>query len=119
MVRLLLLALTLQVSLPVIEGIAPVSLAPAGSLGADLSASLCHDASANQPAEGNRHEAGRHCLLCLPLVGDHAAPAADQVLSAPSAAIIAMVSATERTHRRLTRHILASSRAPPSSPRTT
>jgi len=119
--RLLVVAFALQLALPGIEGMAPVSLARPGTITADLTASLCHDASADHggfPPAGDEHHGAGHCLFCLPLIGAHAVPGSDiAVIPLPPSRRIAVLAAPDIPGRPTQRHILASSRAPPSGPR--
>ena len=114
-VRLLLLALSLQIALPMVEGLAAAPLELANSFSADLSASLCHDAAAGQPTApvGDASRASGHCLFCLPLVGDHATQTGELAIPVPQAEAAALLVVSHQRERPSSQYVLAHSRAPP------
>ena len=115
-VRLLLLALSVQIAIPLMDGLAAAPLDRAGSFSADLSSSLCHDASADEqgaPAGGESSHQSRHCLFCLPLVGGHATQTAEFAVPAPKAEAVAVVAVGDQRQPLAAHYVLAHSRAPP------
>ncbi|TAN57355.1 MAG: hypothetical protein EPN20_17420 [Magnetospirillum sp.] len=114
-VRLLLLALSLQIAIPVVDGLAAVSLDRVDAFTADLSNSLCHDGSANEggaPA-GNAPVQSRHCLFCLPLAGDHATQTVEFAVPAPKVVAVAAIAVGDQREAVSPPYVLAHSRAPP------
>ena len=114
-VRLLLLALSLQLSIPLVDGVAPVSLAPAGSFAADLGHSLCHDTSDGEHGAPVSDESNHacHCLFCLPLLGAHATPGIEFTLPVPRLATAVAIAIGDQRQPAATHYILARGRAPP------
>jgi len=115
-VRLLLLALSLQLAVPLVDGLAAASLDRAGSFAADLGNSLCHDASADEhgaPPAGGESAQSRHCLFCLPLMGGHATQVAEFAVPVPKAEAAAVPAAGDQRQPAAAHYVLAHSRAPP------
>lgn len=115
-VRLLLLALSLQLAIPLVDGLAAASLERAGSFAADLGNSLCHDASADEhgaPPAGGEAAQSHHCLFCLPLMSGHATQVAEFAVPAPTAEAAAVPATGDQRQPAASAYVLAHSRAPP------
>ncbi|MDO8608029.1 MAG: hypothetical protein Q7R40_15955 [Phaeospirillum sp.] len=111
-VRLLLLALSLQIALPVVDGLASVRI---DSFTADLNSSLCHDGSVETPGAPAQDTSrqSRHCLFCLPLTGDHATQTAEFSIPAPKTVAVATLAIGDQRQSLSSPYVLAHSRAPP------
>ena len=114
---LLLLALSLQIAIPVMDGLASSPIGPAGSFAADLSTSLCHDASTSDQGTpvGGQSQQTRHCLFCLPLMSGHATQTAEFTIPAPKVQAITALTVGDQQEPLSSHYILAYSRAPPAA----
>jgi len=118
--RLLLLALGLQLSLPLLSPDLVASQAMEAVFRADLQASVCHDQGAGPAPEGMpaaEVQAG-HCVLCLPLAGDPATATPEPQPPLPSSTATRAATAPADQVPADNRPDHARSRAPPSDPRT-
>lgn len=115
-VRLLLVALSLQLLTPLVDA---VPLGQAAALEADIASSLCHDGgnSAAPVEQGDRHGV-KHCIFCLPLVGGHAVHLGEIVLAGPDAAVITVARPFQDRHALGHRRDFAFARAPPATSET-
>ncbi|RAU22397.1 hypothetical protein CU669_06720 [Paramagnetospirillum kuznetsovii] len=110
-IRLLLLALSLQLLMP-FTGL--VGLGHATALEADLNASLCHDGGANgAPLADGDGAAVNHCIFCLPLVGGHAINLDESVPAAPMAGVAVVVRPMDHIGPLGERRDFAFARGPP------
>ncbi len=118
--RLLLLALALQLTVPLLDLGGIAALAGEAALHADLQSSLCHDPG-NDPstdeAPGPAAQV-KHCIFCLPMAGDPAATGADTLGVERLASASTIIPASADQVPELSRSGLARSRAPPIHPRT-
>ena len=118
--RLLLLAFTLQLAVPLLELGGVAALAGEAALQADLQSSLCHDSNSapSQDQAPASSQQVKHCIFCLPMAGDPAS--AGIALQAPIPSSMAAITTGPADDQvpLTTRPAFARSRAPPSSPRT-
>lgn len=118
--RLLLVAFTLQLLVPLLDLGAVAAGVGEAALQADLNSSLCHDPGPARSDDGGpaAGQQVKHCIFCMSMAGDHAQMGAEIGLALPARSAAVSLAAGPDQVPDLTRPSFARSRAPPSSPRT-
>lgn len=113
--RLVMLALCLQLALPLLASGAPAAEA---GLRADLQSSICHESrDESAPASTADAQGTTHCLFCLPLAGIAGPTAAFPSLPLPLGNEALLLVPADHQAPDSSRPASSRSRAPPSAPR--
>lgn len=117
--RLLVLALCLQLAVPLLDLGGIAAQAGEAAFRADLQSSLCHDgkseaAPGQAPASPSQV---KHCIFCLPMAGTPAAAGTAPLTPLPGRAEETRLAVADDQTPASARPVFARSRAPPATPR--